>query len=82
MTRDLFAQLATLAMSGLIALAFFRAYRDPNRDGLTRLLYRYVQTTGLPVMEPRKGLLVTSVICAAVALMCLLFAIAEVWRIL
>jgi hypothetical protein len=76
MKRNLFNQLATCVFATVVWLAFFRAYRDPERDWTTRALNRYADAmTARGTMSPRTWLLITSTICGAVALMCLLFAL-------
>ena len=78
MDRDLLNQLGTFVFAGLLGMAFFRTYREPDKDQFTRLIYRYAEAmTGRGPTHPRTFLLATSVICAAVALMTLLFAAAE-----
>lgn len=80
MNPNLFNQLATCVFATVVGLAFFRAYRDPELDWTTRLLNRYAGAmTARGIMSPRTWLLITSSICGAVALMCLLFALFSPW---
>ena len=81
MTSNLTNQLIGLVFSGTIAYTFWTAYKDPAKDRLTRLVHRYAEAILFPNMSVAGWLLLQTVICAAVAVMCLGFAIAEVWQL-
>lgn len=70
MSGDLWTSLTFAAAS----YVFWRTYRDPTRDPVTRTLYRYYERYNWPGVRPEVPLLVFSCVGAATAIMFLIFA--------
>lgn len=67
--------------SGGLAYVFWRTYKNPSRDKVTRFVYRYYDQIRMVVQQHRNVLWHQVVICASVAIFCLMFAVAEVSQI-
>jgi hypothetical protein len=83
MNSDLSGPLSAFVFAGVVSYVFWRTYKDPTRDRLTRFVYRYAEIATIPqIMTLQMARWTTSVVGAAVALMGLGVAIGQIWQLM